>query len=89
MRLLGALIAGLLFGMLTGTWTEAQPAWKVSRTLHIGGEGGWDYVTVDPGSHRLFVTRTTHTMIVDADSGKILGDVPARRSRTASPLCPD
>jgi DNA-binding beta-propeller fold protein YncE len=48
--------------------------------MHIGGEGGWDYVTADPDNHRLFVPRTTHTMIVDADSGKPLGDVPGQKT---------
>lgn len=72
-------VAGLLFCVVTGGVLQAQPAWKVSGTLHIGGEGGWDYVTVDPANHRLFVTRTTHTMILDADSGKILGDVPGQK----------
>ncbi|HTD56931.1 MAG TPA: hypothetical protein VK670_16190 [Silvibacterium sp.] len=56
----------------------AQPNWAVVKTLHIGGDGGWDYVTVDPQSHRLFVTRTTHTQVIDADSGKVLGDIPGQ-----------
>ncbi|MBV8675525.1 MAG: YncE family protein [Acidobacteriaceae bacterium] len=56
----------------------AQSNWQVVKTLQIGGEGGWDYVTVDPQSHRLFVTRTTHTQVIDADSGKVLGDIPGQ-----------
>ncbi|MBV8632490.1 MAG: hypothetical protein JOZ83_16295 [Silvibacterium sp.] len=56
----------------------AQANWAVVNTLHIGGDGGWDYVTVDPRSHRLFVTRTTHTQVIDADSGKVLGDIPGQ-----------
>lgn len=55
-----------------------QSNWSVVKTLHIGGDGGWDYVTVDPQSHRLFVTRTTHTQVIDADSGKVLGDIPGQ-----------
>ncbi len=35
--------------------------WDVTKTVHIGGDGGWDYLTVDPGTHRIFVTRSTHT----------------------------
>jgi hypothetical protein len=54
----------------------AQAQWDVTKTLHIGGEGGWDYVTVDAPTHRLFITRGTHTMVVDAVTGKTLGDVP-------------
>jgi hypothetical protein len=36
----------------------AQSNWAVVNTLHIGRDGGWDYVIVDPQTHRLFVTRT-------------------------------
>jgi DNA-binding beta-propeller fold protein YncE len=67
-----ALAAGSLIQM------SAQSNWAVKKTLHIGGAGGWDYVTVDAASHRLFVTRTTHTQVIDADSGKVLGDVPGQ-----------
>ena len=65
----------------------AQTSWQVKRTLHIGGEGGWDYVTVDASTHRLFVTRTTHTMVIDAESGKVLGDIPGQKRRMAWPSC--
>ena len=56
----------------------AQPNWGVTKTFHIGGEGGWDYLTVDDQTHRLFVPRSTHTMVIDADSGKVLGDIPGQ-----------
>ncbi len=79
MRSLRAVVSSLFVCLLTVALVQAQSGWKVSKTLHVGGEGGWDYVTVDPESHRLFVTRTTHTMILDADSGKTLGDVPGQK----------
>jgi len=79
MRSLRAVISSLFVCLLTVALVQAQSGWKVSKTLHVGGEGGWDYVTVDPESDRLFVTRTTHTMILDADSGKTLGDVPGQK----------
>jgi DNA-binding beta-propeller fold protein YncE len=53
--------------------------WSVTQSFPIGGEGSWDYLTVDPSSHRLFVPRTTHTQIIDEDSGKVLGDVPGQK----------
>jgi hypothetical protein len=56
----------------------AQAKWDVTKTLHIGGEGSWDYLTVDSQTHRLFVTRSTHTQIIDGASGKVLGDVPGQ-----------
>src|SRR3984893_11767001 len=57
----------------------AQTNWEVKKTLPIGGQGSWDYLTVDPATHRLFVPRSTHTMIIDADSGKTLGDIPGQK----------
>ena len=57
-----------------------QTRWDVKQTWKIGGEGAWDYVTVDSASRRLFVPRTTHTLVLDADSGKVLGDIPGQKS---------
>lgn len=56
----------------------AQTHWQVTNTLHIGGDGSWDYVTTDPATHRLFVTRTTHTQVLDENTGKVLGDIPGQ-----------
>jgi DNA-binding beta-propeller fold protein YncE len=59
---------------------RAQSGWNVEKLLHIAGDGGWDYVTTDPEHHRLFVTRTTHTMVLDADTGRVLGDIPGQKT---------
>jgi DNA-binding beta-propeller fold protein YncE len=57
----------------------AQTNWNVTKTWHIGGEGSMDYLTVDPQTHRLFVPRGTHTMVIDSGSGKVLGDIPGQK----------
>jgi DNA-binding beta-propeller fold protein YncE len=57
----------------------AQSEWTVTRTIHVGGEGGWDYLTVDPQTHRLYVPRSTHTMVIDPDSGKTIADIPGQK----------
>jgi outer membrane protein assembly factor BamB len=74
MRGLRVLAIGLAMGLGTMT-ASAQGQWAVTKTFQLGGEGGWDYVTVDAPGHRLFVTRATHTQVVDTDSGKLLGDI--------------
>ena len=56
----------------------AQTNWGVVQTFQIGGEGSWDYVTIDAPNHRLFVTRATHTQAIDTDTGKVLGDIPGQ-----------
>ena len=50
-------------------------AFKVSR-FNIGGDGGTDYLTAEPGTGRVFVSRGTHVMVVDGATGKVLGDIP-------------
>ena len=49
--------------------------YRVIRTVHLGGEGGWDYVTVDADARRVYIPRDTHIMVVDEDSGKLIGDI--------------
>jgi DNA-binding beta-propeller fold protein YncE len=66
----------------------AQTRWDVVRTWHIGGDGGWDYLTVDSQTHRLFVPRGTHTMVIDADSGKVLGDIPGQKTAHGVAIVP-
>ncbi|MGB8097006.1 MAG: YncE family protein [Terracidiphilus sp.] len=81
--------APLLLGLvLAGSLACHGQQWEVTRTLHIGGEGGWDYVTVDAASHRLFVTRSTHTQVIDVDSGKVLGDIPGQKRSHGVALAP-
>jgi DNA-binding beta-propeller fold protein YncE len=66
----------------------AQPSWNVTNTFHIGGDGGWDYVTVEPQTHRVFVTRSTHTMAIDGATGKVLGDIPGQVRSHGTALVP-
>ncbi len=65
-----------------------QPTWQISKTLHIGGDGAWDYVTVDPQTNRLFVTRSTHTQIIDTTSGKVVGDIPGQSRSHGTAIVP-
>jgi YVTN family beta-propeller protein len=68
--------------------TLAQTKWDVTKTVHIGGDGGWDYLTVDSHTHQLFVTRSTHTMVIDAASGKVLGDIPGQKRSHGTAIVP-
>ena len=62
--------------------TTQPSGYAVSKTLAIGGEGRWDYANFDPASHLLFVTRATHTQVIDvAGDGKVVADIaPQGRS---------
>src|SRR5256886_12680315 len=53
---------------------QAQ-AFKVEK-FDIKGEGGTDYVAVEPATGRVFVSRATHMMVVAGATGKVVGDIP-------------
>jgi DNA-binding beta-propeller fold protein YncE len=42
----------------------------------LGGEGGWDYPTVDSAAHRLYLSRATRVAVIDTRTGKAVGEVP-------------
>jgi YVTN family beta-propeller protein len=73
-----AIVAAALAGC--STLAAAPPQLAVAQTLAIGGTGGWDYLSVDARHGRLFVTRRDHLQVVDARSGRVLGDVPGLRN---------
>jgi DNA-binding beta-propeller fold protein YncE len=66
----------------------AQTDWEVAKTFQIGGQGAWDYLTVDQQTHRLYVPRTTHTMVIDAESGKTIADIPGQKNAHGVALAP-
>lgn len=59
---------------------SAAPAslssYQVIQKVTLGGEGGWDYLTADPDAHRLYISRGMHVMVLDADTKKVVGDIP-------------
>jgi len=67
-------IAILLF--LCPFVSAADPGLHVIKTFKLGGEGGWDYLEIDSASRHLFLSHGTHVQVIDADSGKAVGDIP-------------
>ncbi|MFN2578623.1 MAG: YncE family protein [Pyrinomonadaceae bacterium] len=71
------LMMALFVSLLITTAAWAGPSgYHVARTFKIGGDGGWDYLTVDSKARRVYISRGTHVMVVDADTGAVLGDIP-------------
>ncbi|MFN2601531.1 MAG: YncE family protein [Gemmatimonadaceae bacterium] len=68
-------IPALLTAAIVTTNVGNAQTFKVQK-YNIGGEGGTDYLTAEPGTGRVFVSRGTHTMVVDGTTGKVIGDIP-------------
>jgi YVTN family beta-propeller protein len=47
----------------------------VTKKIPIPGQGGWDYLTVDEGGRRLYVSHGTQVEVLDVDSGAIVGKI--------------
>ena len=87
----------LSLAVVAGSYAQAQmytsqPAaaapYHVAQTYHIGGEGSWDYLTVDPQHKLLYVPRSTHTMVVDAVSGETVADIAGQKRNHGVAIVP-
>jgi outer membrane protein assembly factor BamB len=54
----------------------ADSGYHIIKRLKAGGEGGWDYLTVDGAARRLYISRSTHVMVIDLETDKVVGDIP-------------
>jgi DNA-binding beta-propeller fold protein YncE len=74
------------------TFASAQtpaPGYHVVHKIAAGGEGGWDYVTVDTDGNRLFLSRGTHAMVIDLGRDSVIGDIPNTLGIHGVALAPD
>ena len=60
----------------------------VAHVFHPGGEGGWDYLTVDADSHLLYVPRVTHTQVLDSATGRIVADIEGQKHNHGVAIAP-
>ena len=72
-RILVLILAAASMAAIPAT---AQKSYKLADRVKLGGEGGWDYLVFDSTANRLFITRGTHVMVVDAKTLQVTGDIP-------------
>jgi len=68
------LLAALMLAPSMGA-NAASSDYHLLKTFTLDGEGGWDYLNLDPATGNLFITRGSHLMVVDPASGKLLADI--------------
>src|SRR5215472_17160214 len=67
---------------------QSRTSYHVTHTYTLGGDGGWDYVVPDPPNHRVFIARQTRVMVVDEDTGKLLGEVTGIKGAHGTAVAP-
>jgi YVTN family beta-propeller protein len=63
-------------------------AYTVTHTYTVGGDGGWDYVTADAPSHRLFIARSNRLMVVDMNDGHLIKEITGFNGAHGAALAP-
>lgn len=75
-----SLAVAIIFSAITLSGAPVLPppasGYHVVKTVPIGGDGGWDYVYVDSDTRRVYISHGTHTVVMDADTYAVVGDIP-------------
>jgi DNA-binding beta-propeller fold protein YncE len=65
----------LLLACVAALAGASDSGYKVLQKIHVPGNGSWDYLTVNPGAHRLYVSHATEVDVIDLSSGSIAGKI--------------
>jgi DNA-binding beta-propeller fold protein YncE len=76
MRLLYFFVCLTALAINASSRAQPAPGYHLLKKFVLAGEGRWDYITCDSDAHRLYISRSSHVMVVDSDSGAIIGDLP-------------
>lgn len=71
----GALFAAVVLVSGYAYAADKTPEYKLLGEIPVGGDTGWDYLSVDAGARRLYVTHGTHIVVIDLDAQKVVGDI--------------
>jgi DNA-binding beta-propeller fold protein YncE len=71
----GAVVAAAFVIAFASSLVQAQKPYKVEQRWTIGGDGSWDYMTVDSNAHRLYIAHQTRVQVVDIATGKLVGSI--------------
>jgi DNA-binding beta-propeller fold protein YncE len=55
---------------------EPKTGYEKTHKIAVGGDGGWDYLSVDPQARRLYISRGNRVAVVDIDNEKVVGELP-------------
>jgi len=76
-------------GAGTGSAAAEGSGYHLTATWRPGGEGGWDYLTVDAQAHRLYIARTNRVQVIDTETGSLIGEVPGLDGAHGVALAPE
>lgn len=78
----------LTAGLLAAGAAMAADTYAVQHRHLLGGSGGWDYLSIDPVAHRLYIARDDRVMVVAIPGGKVLAEIPGMQHAHGVALVP-
>jgi DNA-binding beta-propeller fold protein YncE len=71
------LLLGVFMGLMGVVRAEeaGNGGYKILKRVHLDGDGGWDFLTLDAGARRLYVTHADRVQVLDADSLELVGTI--------------
>jgi DNA-binding beta-propeller fold protein YncE len=83
-------LAALAIVLLGGHPLRAADSnYHLIKKVVLGGEGGWDYLICDSDARRIYISRGSHVMVVDADTYAVVGDIPGTDGVHGIALAPE
>jgi DNA-binding beta-propeller fold protein YncE len=67
----------------------SRPPYQILTRWKPGGDGGWDYLTLDPTTRRLYIARATRVQVIDVDRGTLMGEITGTPGVHGVALAPD
>jgi hypothetical protein len=90
-RIVGAAVLATLAATALFPSPLAAGGWNyhLIQKVVLGGEGGWDYLICDSAARRVYISRGTHVMVIDADTYAVVGDIPDTKGVHGIALAPE
>jgi hypothetical protein len=55
--------------------SRAEEPYRFLKEIPVGGEGGWDYLTVDSAAHRLYISHASKFVVIDTEKNEVVGEI--------------
>ena len=71
----GVALAGVLLLAAVAAGADSAPRYRLAHQVSLPGDEGWDYLTLEPEGHRLFIAHGTHVLVVDTGTLAVAGRI--------------
>ncbi len=93
LTILGSLTVAIIFAAVAfsraGVPARGPSGYHVIKTVSVPGDEGWDYLLVDSDARRVYISHASHTVVMNADTYAIEGDIPDTQGVHGIALAPD